>query len=77
VVGSDPSERRWCGELARPTSMTGGLTSSPVLEEEAMMATLSPGLDGNERRQRWLVMASRAVGGSRDRSVPRTKGNGG
>jgi hypothetical protein len=46
-VDGDPRGRRQRGELARPTSMAGGSSSNPVLEEEATTASLFPGLDGD------------------------------
>jgi hypothetical protein len=49
VNGEALGRRRLRGELARSAPMTGGSSSNPVLEEEAMTVSLSPGLDGNER----------------------------
>jgi hypothetical protein len=50
VVDDDlRGRRRRCGELARPVSMTDGSSSNSVLEEEATMTHLSPGLDGDGR----------------------------
>jgi hypothetical protein len=48
VVDGDPRRRRrWCGEVARPASMTDDSISNSVLEEEAMTTSLSPGLGGD------------------------------
>jgi hypothetical protein len=45
VVDGDPRRRRRrCGEITHPVSMTDGLRSNSVLEEEAMMASHSPSL---------------------------------
>jgi hypothetical protein len=47
AIDSDPRGRRRRGELAVPTSMPGGSSSKPVLEEEATTTSLFFGLDGD------------------------------
>jgi hypothetical protein len=49
AIDGDPRRRRmWHGELAHPTLMAGGSSSNSVLDEEAMMASLFPCLDGDK-----------------------------
>jgi hypothetical protein len=48
AVDGDPCQRRrWSGELARPAAMVGGSSPNSVLDEEATMTSLFPGLDGD------------------------------
>jgi hypothetical protein len=49
VIDGDPRRRRMRrGELAHPTLMASGSSSNSVLDEEAMMASLFPCLDGDK-----------------------------
>jgi hypothetical protein len=62
MVDGDPrGRRRQYGELARPASMTNGLSSNSVLAEEAMMVSLSPSLGGDGSARWWLATVSRVT----------------